>query len=90
MKAILKVLTNRWFIAILGLVFLSLLIWFAGPMFGFGEARPLASATVRIITILVIFFVFIVVQLIKALKANRANSQMVETLVEDDGSGRVP
>jgi type VI secretion system protein ImpL len=86
MKAILKVLTNRWFIAILGLVFLSLLIWFAGPMFGFGEARPLASATVRIITILVIFFVFIVVQLIKALKANRANSQMVETLVEDDGS----
>ena len=86
MKGVLKVLTNRWFIAILGLVFLSLLIWFAGPMFGFGEARPFASALVRIITILLIFIIFIIVQLIKALKASRANTQMVETLVEDDGS----
>ena len=86
MKKILKVLTNRWFISVLGLLFLSLLIFIAGPLIGIGESRPLASYTARFITILIVLVLWMLNHLRKALRANRANKEMVESIVEDDGA----
>jgi type VI secretion system protein ImpL len=86
MKKILKIFTNRWFISKLGLIALSILILLAGPLIGFGDSRPLASMTARLITILVIIILWMLNQLRKALRANRANKQMVESLVEDEGA----
>ncbi len=85
MKSVLKFFTNRWFISILGLLALSGLIYFAGPLIGIGNSRPLESVNARLITILVVVIVWMLNHLRKALRANRANKQMVESLVEDDG-----
>ena len=86
MKSILKFFTNRWFISILGLLALSILIYFAGPLIGVGNSRPLESVNARLITILVVVVLWMLNHLRKALRANRANKQMVESLVEDDGA----
>ncbi len=86
MKSILKFFTNRWFISILGLLALSVLIYFAGPLIGVGDSRPLESVNARLITILVVVVLWMLNHLRKALRANRANKQMVESLVEDDGA----
>ncbi len=83
MKAI---LTNRWFISILGLLFLAAAIYIAGPLLGFGDSRPLESQTARIITILVVFVIWMLRQMLSIIKANRANKEMVESIVDDDGA----
>ena len=84
MKTILRFFTNRWFISVLGLTAISLLIYLAGPLLGFGDSRPLESATARLIAILVLIVLWMLNHLRKALRANRANKQMVESLVVDD------
>jgi len=86
MKSILKFVTNRWFISILGLLALSALIFIAGPLLGFGNSRPLESTTARLIAILVLVVLWMLNHLRKALRANRANKQMVESLVDDEGA----
>ncbi len=40
--------TNRWVLSAIGLLILSLLIWFAGDAIAFYDFRPLASAAARI------------------------------------------
>jgi len=85
-KSILKIFTNRWFLSVLGLIVLSALIYFVGPLIGFGDSRPLESVNARLITILVVVVLWMLNHLRKALRANRANKQMVESLVEDDGA----
>lgn len=54
MKSIVVVLKNRIFISIAGLFFLSLLIWFIGPLIKFGEnnVAPFGDAIVRLLAIL--------------------------------------
>ena len=32
---------SRLFLVLLGFVLLALFIWYAGPLFGFGDLRPL-------------------------------------------------
>ena len=86
MKSFFKIFTNRWFISILGLLALSIIIWFAGPLLGIGDSRPLESANARLITILVVVVLWMLNHLRKALRANRANKQMVESLVKDEGT----
>jgi type VI secretion system protein ImpL len=86
MKKILGFFTNRWFVSALGLIMISAIIFYAGPLFGFGDSRPLASVNARLITILIIVILWMLNQLRKALVANRANTQMVESLVEDESA----
>lgn len=85
MSAVKRVLTNSWFISILGLIFLSAAIYIAGPLFGFGNARPLEGQTARIITILVVFVLWMLSQMLRIIRASRANKEMVDSIVDDDG-----
>ena len=73
-----KVFTNRWVLASLGFVFLGLLIWFIGPLFGFGESRPLASENARLILILVLLLLWGAWELYKFLRARQANKKLMD------------
>ena len=88
MKSILKFLTNRWFLSVLGLIAILALIYLVGPLIGFGDSRPLESTNARLIFILLVVVLWMLNHLRKALRANRANKEMVESLVEDDGAAR--
>ena len=56
MSKIVEFFKNRVVISIIGLIVLSLLIWFAGPLIKFGDsnAAPLGSAVARLILIMII------------------------------------
>ena len=89
-----SVFRNPWVIGGLGVLALSLLIYFAGPLLGFGEARPLAGQTARWVTIIAIILIWVIVQLIRQLRASRAADQISSGIVEveaasgDDEEGR--
>ena len=55
MKAVFRFLTNPWLLGILGLLFLSAIIWVFGPLLGFGDARPLDSPLARGAVIIALF-----------------------------------
>ncbi|MES9978555.1 MAG: hypothetical protein ABW107_07370, partial [Candidatus Thiodiazotropha sp. 6PLUC5] len=46
-----RIIKNRWFVAILGLIAISVIIWLIGPLFAFAGTEPLASVTARLIAI---------------------------------------
>lgn len=73
-----KILTNRWVMVALGFIFLDLLIWFIGPLFGFGESRPLASESARLIFMLIILSLWGAFELYKYFKARQANRMLMD------------
>ena len=56
MKAVIGFFTNKIVISFIGLLALSILVWFAGPAIKFGEdnAAPLAGETARLIVIIIL------------------------------------
>ena len=53
-----KLLLNRWTLSIVGVLLLALVIWFLGPYFAFGDARPLYGFVGRVIAILLLMLVW--------------------------------
>ena len=78
-----KLFTNRWVLASLGFIFLALLIWFIGPLFGFGEARPLASESARLISILFTLLLWGAFELYKYIKIRQANKKLMEGITSE-------
>ena len=87
MKKLLGLIFNGWVLAILGLLAISLLIWIVGPMIGIGDARPLESATVRLIVIGVIVLLYVLQKLWKAWAARRTNSAVVNQMLAEAPKG---
>ena len=81
MKKILGLIFNRYVMVVLGLVAISLIIWYVGPLVAIGEYRPLESATVRWILIGLLFGVDVGRLSWKVLKAKVANGKLMEGLV---------
>lgn len=82
MKAILKLLTNRWLIRGLGLVAIALVVWIIGPLFAFGAWRPLESPLARGVLVLLIVAAWVLRHVLALRRANRAQNQMVEGLLQ--------
>src|SRR6185437_12785846 len=57
---LLALFKSRLFITLVGLLLLSLLIWFGGPNLGFGGSQPLTSPVVRLLVILVLVVIWAV------------------------------
>ena len=87
MKKLLGLIFNGWVLAILGLLAISLLIWIVGPLIGIGDARPLESATVRLIVIGVIVLLYVLQKLWKAWAARRTNSAVVNQMLAEAPKG---
>jgi type VI secretion system protein ImpL len=81
MRTVIDFFKKKWVIQLLGIIALSLLIWFFGPLIAVAGHVPLESDMVRGFVILTIVMLWIVLILLMQLKANRANAQMADELV---------
>ncbi len=76
MQKLLAVLKHRLFIAGMALLALALVIWFVGPLLGFGDSRPLESVLARLLVIGVIVGAWVAVEIIRVVRANRAAARL--------------
>ena len=76
----LKIFKNRVVLELLGILLLSLLIWFAGPYFAFAEYRPLASEALRLVAIALLIAIWAALKLVKLLKASSASKKLASAV----------
>ncbi len=84
-RKLFKFLLQGWFISLIGVIALSLVIWFYGPLVSIGEKYPLLSVNQRAITIGVLFLLWVVRQVWVYFRNKRRNKQFMESMVDDDG-----
>jgi len=77
---------NRWVLAFIGLLVVSLLIWFVGDAIAFYDHRPLGSAGARIGLIILILLIFGIIEGVKQYRAWRANKAMLSAMGEGASS----
>lgn len=76
-KAILGFFISRLFWTIVGLVLLSLIIWFWGGLLKLGDFAPFETELSKLVAIGVLWMIWLVRVLIRQIKAARANSAFV-------------
>ncbi|MDR4515598.1 type VI secretion system membrane subunit TssM [Nitrosomonas sp.] len=82
MKKILNIMFNRWTLAILGLIAVSLLIWFIGPLFAVADYHPLESGDARFLLIGLIVLFYIAKQLWAFIKSKNLNKKLMDGLLQ--------
>ncbi len=82
MKKIFSIVFNRWTLVILGLIAVSLIIWFVGPLFAFGNYRPLESENSRFLLIGLIIAFYVVRHLWAIIKAKNLNQKLMDGLLQ--------
>lgn len=89
MKKIIAILTHKVFISLIGLIALSIIIWFVGPLIKFGEnnAAPLGSEIARLIAIMILLVLWGLNNLRIQLKNKKNNDSLVEDLEQSKDSG---
>jgi len=86
MASVAKLFKNRLFLAFIGIVFLSLFIWFVGPMLGYNNTAPLESQYHRIIAIGSLSLIFLVMAAVRFIKSKKRNAQMLDSLSSEHGA----
>lgn len=81
MNKIINFFKNKWVIQFLGIIALSLLIWFVAPLI-----TILEPVIVRVVTILTIVLLWVAIALWIQVKASKANAQMVDDLAVADSN----
>ena len=82
MKKIIDFFKRKWVIQLIGIIALSLVLWFFGPLIAIGGNVPLETEVSRLIAILIIVVLWGANNLFTQVKASRANAQMVNELVD--------
>ncbi|MBA4178068.1 MAG: type VI secretion system membrane subunit TssM [Leptothrix sp. (in: Bacteria)] len=80
MKKLFQVLFSPLVLGTIGLLLLSLLIGWAGPLLAFGAARPFEAPWVRVALVVVIWAIWIGVQAWKAYRRRRTNAALLQGL----------
>ena len=85
MSKVVEFFKNRVVISIIGLIALSLLIWFAGPLIKFGESNsaPLGSAIARLILIMIILVAWGLNNLRTQMQDKKQNDELVNDLQDN-------
>lgn len=73
---------KRAVLVALGLIFLSLFIWFAGPYFAFADFHPWAPVWARVLTILLVIGIWGGIQLFKRIKAAMATAKLAAAVAK--------
>jgi type VI secretion system protein ImpL len=81
-----KKLKSRGFLVFLGLVLLSLFIWYGGPFLAFADYVPLESPLSRLIAIGLLILFWALSLLLKRLRAGRAGAKLAEAVVAQRAS----
>lgn len=85
MSKIIEFFKNRVVISIVGLIVLSLLIWFVGPAIKFGESNtaPLGSAIARLVLIMIILVAWGLNNLRVQMQDKKQNEELVDDLKDN-------
>ena len=75
------ILKSHWFNTGLGLLVLAAVIWFFGPLLGFGEMHPLDSQLARLMLIGVLFVLWLAINLMRMAKARKRDKALVDNVV---------
>ena len=78
-----KFFKKRAVLVFLGLLLLSLFIWFAGPYFAFADYKPLEPVIARLIAILLLLAIWGLVALVKWLRVRLAGVKLAQAVVEN-------
>jgi type VI secretion system protein ImpL len=73
-------LKKRIVLEILGLILLSLLIWFAGPYLAFADHRPLGTEGQRYLAIGLVVVIWVAIKLVQMLKAASAGKKLANAV----------
>lgn len=76
----LGMLKQRWFLALIVAVLVSLVLWFAGPYFAFADFRPLETVVGRLIGILIVVVICAVWLQIGSMRAQNNNKQLASAM----------
>ncbi|HHL18301.1 MAG TPA: type VI secretion system membrane subunit TssM [Thiothrix sp.] len=82
MKKIVALFKKAWFVSLLAVLSLSLLIWFLGPLFGFGKSHPLDSITSRLVIIGILFALWGLYLLLHTLGKKRKEKALLQGIAE--------
>ncbi len=83
--ALTELLRVRTLLIVLGLLCLSVLVWFVGPAVSIAGVTPLASIGARTGTIATLFIVGLGGMVLRILLARRANALAIRNLLDTDG-----
>ena len=89
MAKIIEFFKQKWVIQLLGLIAISVLIWFLGPLIAIADWVPLKSPAVRLIVILVLTMLWMGILLIGYVKAQKTDRELVDDISkgsEDENS----
>ena len=88
MKTVIEFFKNKIVISFIGLLALSILVWFAGPVIKFGDdnTAPLASVTARLIVILILVALWGLNNLRIQLMNKKHNDDLVDDLEDNQES----
>ena len=88
MKKILEFFKNRIVISVIGLLAISIIIWFAGPAIKFGEdnTAPLGSEVARLIAIIIVVVIWGLNNLRVQMQNRKHNDELVDDLQENNAN----
>ncbi|MEN8668482.1 MAG: type VI secretion system membrane subunit TssM, partial [Ketobacter sp.] len=83
MKRVISILTNKIFLGLLGVIALSLVIWFGADFVKFGEDNDTLSTTARLFLMLSVLLIWLLAQLLVMWLSHRKNSSMLKEIEAD-------
>lgn len=77
-----KIFFNKWVLSAFGLIALSLLIWFVGPLIAIAEWEPLTSEISRLLSIMIIILIWAIITIIMIIRSQKTNNKVVEDILD--------
>ena len=71
-------LLHPLFLALLGVIAISALVWYVGPLIAIGESRPLDPTWIRLTVIAVLFGLWVLRVIFRVWNQRRANAALVQ------------
>ena len=84
MKSFFAFFKKTWVLSLLGVMLLSLILWFEGPLFAFNGHAPLESSTVRWVLIILFFMIWAGYFIWQFVKVVKANAKLMEGVVKEE------
>jgi type VI secretion system protein ImpL len=86
MRKIVSILTARWFVSLVGVLLLSTIIWFVGPLIAVAEVRPIEDALVRVVIIAAMLVLWALAIAWSAMRSQRANTKLVDAVAAEQSA----
>ncbi|MFE0752568.1 type VI secretion system membrane subunit TssM [Inquilinus sp. NPDC058860] len=85
MRKVLAILTARWFVSLVGVLLLSAIVWFVGPLIAVAEVRPLETALARVVTIAAMLVIWSFATAWSIVRNRQANARLVDEMSRQQG-----